>query len=102
MENFAALNSIPQELATVATVGIFIGFLKWAIDKFIPAIETFQQVVEKSMNANTEAVKESHEYLKKRNGSLEKSNQQFANQLESIAKTQKKTAEKLDELDKRV
>ena len=102
MEHFALANSIPHELATVATVGIFIGFLKWAVDKLIPALEGFQNVVSESMQANTEAVKENHKYLKERNGSMEKANKQFAIQLESIAETQKKTAEKLDELDKRV
>ena len=93
--------SIPRELATVATVGIFITFLKWAIDKLIPTIETFQEVVKRSMDANTETVKENHAYLKKRNGSLERSNEQLADKLESIAETQRHTAEKLEELDRR-
>lgn len=82
----------------MATVLIFVGFLKWTIDKLVPTIENFQQGVTHSMDANTEAVTQSHEYLKKRNGSLEKNQENMALQLESVTGLQKELVEKLENM----
>jgi hypothetical protein len=91
--------------SVVLTVFIFIGFLKWAVTQMVDMMDRFQNVVKASMDANTEnihantrLISENYQYLKKRNGSLERNDKMIMDSLKTITDNQKKTSETLNNI----
>ena len=91
--------------SVVATVFIFIGFLKWAVGQLVDMMKSFEATVQKSMDNNTEniaantiLIRENYEYLKQRNGSLERNDKVIMDTLKEITSNQARTSQALSNL----
>lgn len=80
------MEGVTSEISAVIVTVIFLGFLRWAIIQFRDMMREFAIVIETSIKANTKVTEETYEYLKNRNGSLERNDREIMKALDKVSR----------------